>query len=234
MNSFELNKILGAVLATCLVLLSLNITAGALFSTPHVEKPGYAIAAKEEPAGGGQQQQQALPPVETLLASASTEKGQATAKQCAACHTFEKGGPNRVGPNLYGIVGANKAHLPNFNYSAAMKAKGGDWSLEELNKYLANPRGYVPGTNMTFAGLRDSARADVIAYLNSLADSPKPLPTAQAPAQGGGQPQPQPGGQPAQAQPGGQPGQAQTGGQPAQGQRGQGGQAPQGGQQPRR
>jgi cytochrome c len=204
MNSFELNKILGAVLGTCLVLLSLNIAASALFSTPHIEKPGFAIAAKEESAGGAQQAPQQVQPIETLLASASAEKGQAVAKQCAACHTFEKGGPNRVGPNLYGIVGANKAHLPNFNYSAGMKAKGGDWSFEELNKFLANPRGYVPGTNMTFAGLRDSARADVIAYLNSLADSPKPLPTAQAPAQGGGQP-------------------------PAQG--GQGGQAPQGGQQ---
>jgi cytochrome c len=220
MNSFELNKILGAVLGTCLVLLSLNITAGALFSTPPVEKPGFAIAVKEEPAGGGQQQQQQVQPIETLLASASVEKGQAVVKQCAACHTFEKGGPNRVGPNLFGIVGANKAHLPNFNYSAAMKAKGGDWSLEELNQFLANPRGFVPGTNMTFAGLRDSQRADVIAYLNSLADSPKPLPTAQAPAQGGGQ-QPAQGGQGAQG--GGQP--------PAQG--GQGGQAPQGGQQQR-
>jgi cytochrome c len=214
MNSFELNKILGAVLGTCLVLLTLNITAGALFSPPHVDKPGYAIAAKEESSGAGQQAPQAVQPIETLLASASVEKGQATAKQCAACHTFEKGGPNRVGPNLYGVVGANKAHLPNFNYSAAMKAKGGDWSLDELNKYLANPRGYVPGTNMTFAGLRDSARADVIAYLNSLADSPKPLPTAQAPAQGGGQPQAQPGGQPAQGQGGQGGGQAPQGGQP--------------------
>ena len=82
-----------------------------MFSAPNVEKPGYAIAAKEESAGGGAQQQQALQPIETLLAAASAEKGQATAKQCAACHTFEKGGPNRVGPNLYGIVGANKAHL---------------------------------------------------------------------------------------------------------------------------
>ena len=234
MNSFELNKILGAVLGTCLVLLSLNITAGALFSPPHVDKPGYAIAAKEESAGGAQPQQQALPPVETLLASASAEKGQATAKQCAACHTFEKGGPNRVGPNLYGIVGEKRGEGRGFNFSAAMKAKGGEWTLEELNKFLANPRGYIPGTNMTFAGLRDSARADVIAYLNSLADSPKPLPTAQAPAQGGGAPQAQPSAQPAQAQPSGQPAQAQPGGQPAQGQSGQGGQAPQGGQQQRR
>jgi cytochrome c len=211
MNSFELNKILGAVLGTCLILLALNITAGALFSTPHVEKPGFAIAAKEESAGGGQQQPQAVQPVETLLASASVEKGQAAAKQCAACHTFEKGGPNRVGPNLYGIVGEKRGEGRGFNFSAAMKAKGGEWTLEELNKFLANPRGYIPGTNMTFAGLRDSQRADVIAYLNSLSDSPKPLPTAQAPAQGGGQPPAQGGGQP-----------------PAQG--GQGGQAPQGGQ----
>jgi len=173
MNSFELNKILGAVLGTCLVLLSLNITAGALFSPPHVDKPGYAIAAKEEPAGGGQQQQQALQPVETLLASASAEKGQATAKQCAACHTFEKGGPNRVGPNLYGIVGANKAHLPNFNYSAAMKAKGGEWTFDELSKFLAAPTTYVKGTTMTFAGVtRGSERADVIEYLRNRADSP--------------------------------------------------------------
>ena len=234
MNSFELNKILGAVLGTCLVLLSINIAAGALFSPPHVEKPGYAIAAKEESAGGGQQQQQALQPVEAILASASAEKGQATAKQCAACHTFEKGGPNRVGPNLYGIVGEKRGEGRGFNFSAAMKAKGGEWTLEELNKFLANPRGYIPGTNMTFAGLRDSARADVIAYLNSLADSPKPLPTAQAPAQGGGAPQAQPSAQPAQAQPSGQPAQAQPGGQPAQGQSGQGGQAPQGGQRQRR
>jgi cytochrome c len=203
MNSFELNKILGAILGTCLILLSLNIAADALFSVPKPEKPGFEIAVKEEPAAGAQQQQEAAQPIETLLASASAEKGQAVAKQCAACHTFEKGGPNRVGPNLYGIVGAKKAHLDNFNYSAAMKGKGGEWTFDELNKFLANPRGYVPGTNMTFAGLRDSQRADVIAYLNSLSDSPKPLPqAAQAPAQG-----------------------QQGGGQ-------QGGQAPQGQQQP--
>ena len=82
------------------------------------------------------------------------EKGQATAKQCQACHTFEKGGPNRVGPNLWGIVGDERGEdRGGFNFSAAMKAKGGNWTFDELYKFLADPRGYIPGTAMTFAGL---------------------------------------------------------------------------------
>jgi cytochrome c len=127
-----------------------------------------------------------------LLASASAEKGMATAKQCQACHTFEKGGPNRVGPNLYGIVDRPRASKPGFNYSAAIKAKGGKWSYDELNHFLTNPRSYIPGTNMTFAGLpRDGQRADVIAYLRTLADSPVPLPkAAAAPAAAGQAPAP--------------------------------------------
>ena len=109
------------------------------------------------------------------------EKGQATAKQCQACHTFEKGGPNRVGPNLWGIVGRPRASEAGFNYSAAMKAKGGTWTFDELYTFLANPRGVIPGTNMTFAGLaRGQQRADVIDYLHTLSDSPLPLPKAAA------------------------------------------------------
>ena len=108
------------------------------------------------------------------LAKASVEKGQTTAKQCQACHTFEKGGPNRVGPNLWNIVDDERGKDRNgFNFSTAMKGKGGKWTFEELDKFLTDPRGYISGTAMTFAGIKnDQQRADVIDYLHTLADNP--------------------------------------------------------------
>jgi cytochrome c len=181
MDSFEINKILGAVLATCIVLLVTSFTASAMFTPKPLEKPGFAIAAKEE-GHGGKAAEAAAPsePIEKLLQTASVEKGQAAAKVCTTCHTFEKNGPNRVGPNLYGIVGDHRGEGRNgFNFSAAIKAKGGTWSYDDLNKFLTNPKGFIPGTAMGFAGIqKDSQRADVIAYLRTLSDNPEPLPTA--------------------------------------------------------
>jgi cytochrome c len=180
MDSFEINKILGAVLGTCIVLLVTSFTGSALFASKPPEKPGFAIAAKEET--GAKEPAAAAPsePIEKLLQTASVEKGQAAAKVCQTCHTFEKNGPNRVGPNLYGIVGDKRGEDRNgFNFSAAMKAKGGTWTDEDLNKFLANPKAFIPGTAMGFAGIqKDSQRADVIAYLHTLSDHPVPLPTA--------------------------------------------------------
>src|SRR5262245_36476082 len=117
MDSFEINKVLGAVLATCLVLLSLNIASGALFAPHKPAKPGYNIEVREHPteeAKPGQQEE----PIATLLASADATRGETVAKKCIACHTFNKGGNNLVGPNLWGIVNRPRASVAGFNYSA--------------------------------------------------------------------------------------------------------------------
>jgi cytochrome c len=180
MDSFEINKILGALLFTCLCLLSLNIGAEAVFHPAKPAKPGYDVAVTEHAGGGGEAAKpEANEPIEQLLASATVDKGANAAKKCQACHTFGKGEPNRVGPNLFGVVGRPKGTEGGFDYSPAMKSKGGNWSIEDLNAFLANPRQFVPGTKMSFAGLpRGTERADVIAFLNSKSDSPAPLPKA--------------------------------------------------------
>ena len=180
MDSFELNKILGAVLAACLVVLVTSFSAGALFAPKMPEKPGFEIAVKEsEGAAKGGAAPAAAEPIEKLLQTASVEKGAAAAKKCAACHTFAKGEKNGVGPNLWGVVGDKIGEGRGFNWSQAIKAKGGTWTIDALNQFIANPKGYIPGTAMGFAGIqKDSERADVLAYLNSLSDNPSPLPTA--------------------------------------------------------
>lgn len=205
MNSFELNKILGAVLFTCLCILALNITADAIFSPVKPEKPGYAIVVPEKQDAAPGQPAEPSKPIAVLLADASAEQGQKAARVCVACHTFQKGEPNKVGPNLWGVVGSKHAHVAGFDYSAAMRAKSGeDWTFEALDAFLKNPKQAIPGTKMAFAGItRDSQRADVIAYLRTLADNPVPLPKVaegQPPA-GGQQPQQPPNGQKPGAQP---------------------------------
>jgi cytochrome c len=180
MNSFEINKILGAVLGTCLFLLAMHIASGAIFSPPVPAKPGYEIAVKEEQPGQAKSTAKtAEQPIEALLATASPEHGAQVAKQCAICHNFQEGQGPKVGPDLYGVVGRPIASVSGFNYTAALKAVKGSWSFDELNTWLTDPRGMVPGTAMTFAGLSsEKQRADVIAYLDTLSKNPVPLPKA--------------------------------------------------------
>lgn len=181
MDSFELNKIAGAVLGVLTFTLGLNVFSDILFSQHAPEKPGFEIAVPEGGSGAAQAAAPADTPIAELLPKASAEKGAAVAKKCAACHNFEEGAGAKVGPDLYGIVGRPVASAAGFAYSAAIKAHGGNWTFDELNAFLKNPKGDIPGTAMGFAGLaKDTDRADLLVYLNTLSHSPQPLPAAGA------------------------------------------------------
>jgi cytochrome c len=186
MDSFEYNKLIGAFLGTVFVVFSLSIVSDAIFAAPHPEKEGFIIEAAEPAAGGGVEAP-AEEPIAVLLASADPAAGQAVEKKCAACHTIDKGGANKVGPNLWGIVNRPVASHEGFAYSGAMKefSQGGSvvWDYQHLNDFLLSPKGLVKGTAMGFAGLKNpTERANLIAFMRTLSDNPAPLPEAPAPA----------------------------------------------------
>ena len=183
MDSMEVNKGIAAVLVAGIAFFLTGLIGDNLVRETVPEKPVLNIAtAPTAPTGGGEAKPAGPAPIAPLLASADAKSGDQFAhKICVACHTFDKGGKPGVGPNLYGIVGAPHDHEDGFNYSPAMqKFKGQPWTYDALNDWLFKPSAYAPGTRMTFAGITsDKQRADVIAYLRSLSDSPEPLPSPQ-------------------------------------------------------
>ena len=180
MDSFELNKIIAAVLMTVLIVIGINKLADAIF---YVEKPkqssykveGLELAPSVERKTETKEVVQLN--IKEILAMGDIAHGEKIFKKCSACHVIASGGKNMIGPNLWGVIGRQAASVPNYKYSKAMIAYGKEWSFEEMNSYLIKPQAYVKGTKMAFAGLRkEKDRASVILFMNSKSSSPKPLP----------------------------------------------------------
>jgi cytochrome c len=172
MASFEWNKIIASVLTALIVAWVSGILASQLIEPKRPEKPVFMPAGAEQVAAAPAEQPASatLEPIEPLLAKADPKKGEQLAKVCATCHTFDKGGPNKIGPNLWGVTEENIATVPNYQFSSALQAdKGEKWDPEKLNQWLHNPQSFAKGTKMTFAGFpKAQDRADVIAYLDTL------------------------------------------------------------------
>ena len=177
------NTIAGWALAGGIAALGLSILSGEYFKAERPEKMGYVVEGVEAEgdAGGGAVADE---PIAFYLASADPAKGADVFKKCGACHNAEKGGPNALGPNLWGVLGETiGAGAHGFAFSDALKAKGGTWDWDGLNAWLKSPKAFAPGTKMTFAGLsKPEDRANVIAYLNQQSDAPKPMPAVPAEA----------------------------------------------------
>lgn len=171
MDSFELNKIAGAVFFTLLVYLGVQNLGAILYETDAADPNAYVVEGVEEEGAAGAVAAAVVEevPITELLQTASIEKGQKVAKKCVSCHSFDAGGANKIGPALYGIVDRAIGKHGGFTYSGALSGMDGAWDYDALNGFLENPKKYAAGTNMAFAGLRKAKdRANIIAYLDSL------------------------------------------------------------------
>jgi cytochrome c len=176
MGSLFINKLCAAVLTAGIAFMLCGLISQVLVSPTELKKTAIAIEVAPPPPPAGAPAGPA--PIEPLLASASAQAGEEDAsKACAICHNFAEGAGAKIGPDLYGVLGRERASAPGYSYSNALKGKPGKWTYATLNEWLYKPSAFAPGTKMGFAGYtNDKTRADVIAYLRSLSHDPEPLP----------------------------------------------------------
>ena len=177
MDSFEINKIIAAVLVTVLLVFGISKISDLVFHTEKPDVQGYKVEIKEGDATAIQASAENQVDISALLASGNVELGKKIFKKCAACHSVTQGGKNKIGPKLYNVVGRGIGSISDYKYSKALDSYGKEWNFEELNGFLIKPASWIKGNKMGFAGLKkEEERASVILYLNQNSDSPKELP----------------------------------------------------------
>tara|TARA_Y100001001_G_C7968389_1_gene294990 strand:+ start:561 stop:1172 length:612 start_codon:yes stop_codon:yes gene_type:complete len=182
MDEMEFNKIFAAILIAGITAMLTGFVAGKVVHPEKITADAYPIEVPEDLSAlaSSQQKEEVAEPILAMLAAASIEKGEKLSRACAACHSFDKGGPHRVGPNLWNVVNHTKGAQEGFSYSDALATDGGQWTYENLNKFLWKPKKTYPGTKMNYIGMKDPEdRADIVKWLRTLSDSPAPLPTAE-------------------------------------------------------
>ena len=180
MDSFELNKIIGAVLLVALLVIGIGKVSNLVFKVNKPEKSNYKVeldVETDETKGDEEPVQREIVDIAALLSTGDLAHGEKVFKKCSACHSIKSGGGNKIGPALYNVVGRKVGVLDDYKYSKALAEYEKNWSFEELNGFLLKPKDLIKGTKMAYAGLRkEKDRASVILYLNKYSDSPLPLP----------------------------------------------------------
>ena len=181
MSGLEVNKIIASIIFAVLIVTLIGHFGDLLIDTEHHDQKetAYKIDVEESATAGGTvtKKEEIIEPISALLASASMDNGEKLFKKCATCHNYEKGGANKVGPQLWNLINRPKANVEGFAYSKALAEYGGEWGYEELAEFLYKPKKYIKGTKMNFAGLKKvKDRADLVYFLREHSDNPAPLP----------------------------------------------------------